>query len=120
MNAPLPKYDLLLKGGRVVDPAQSIDAVMDVAIRGGLIETLAAGIDPASAAEVRDVAGLIVTPGLIDLHVHVYQHVTEFGLNPDEAGVHAGATTVVDQGSCGAWTFDGFKVFIAFRRFPHC
>ena len=107
-----PRYDLLLKGGRVVDPAQEIDALLDVAIRGGRIEKLAAGIDPASAEEVRDVSGLVVTPGLIDLHVHVYQHVTDFGLNPDEAGVHSGATTIVDQGSCGAWTFDGFKVFM--------
>ncbi len=111
MNAP-QKYDLLLKGGRVVDPSQSIDGLLDVAIRGDRIEKLAAGIDPALATEVRDVGGLIVTPGLIDLHVHVYQHVTDFGLNPDEAGVHAGATTVVDQGSCGAWTFDGFKTFM--------
>ncbi len=107
-----PRYDLLLKGGRVVDPAQEIDALLDVAIRGGRIEKLAAGIDPASAEEVRDVSGLVVTPGLVDLHVHVYQHVTDFGLNPDEAGVHSGATTIVDQGSCGAWTFDGFKVFM--------
>lgn len=111
MNAP-QKYDLLLKGGRVVDPSQAIDSTMDVAIRDGRIEKVAAGIDPALATEVRDVGGLIVTPGLIDLHVHVYQHVTDFGLNPDDAGVHSGATTVVDQGSCGAWTFDGFKVFM--------
>jgi len=112
MNAPRPQYDLLLKGGRVVDPSQEIDANLDVAIRGDRIEKLAAGIDPASATEVRDVSGLVVTPGLIDLHVHVYQHITDFGLNPDEAGVHSGATTVVDQGSCGAWTFDGFNVFM--------
>ena len=113
MTAPL--YDLLLKGGRVVDPASSIDAVMDVAIQGDRIAKVAARIDPASAATLHDVKGLVVTPGLIDLHVHVYQHVTDFGLNPDEAGVHAGATTVVDQGSCGAWTFDGFKVFMVDR-----
>ena len=107
-----PQYDLLLKGGRVLDPASNIDGQFDVAIKGDRIAKVAAGIDPASATEVRDVAGRLVTPGLIDLHVHVYQHVTDFGLNPDEAGVHAGATTVVDQGSCGAWTFDGFKVFM--------
>ena len=112
MNTPLPQYDLLLKGGRVVDPSQEIDAKLDVAIRGGRIEKLAASIDSASASEVRNVSGLVVIPGLIDLHVHVYQHVTDFGLNPDEAGVHSGATTIVDQGSCGAWTFDGFKVFM--------
>ena len=106
------KYDLLLKGGRVLDPAQEIDAKLDVAIRGGRIEKLAADLPASSAKEVRDVSGFVVTPGLIDLHVHVYQHITDFGLNPDEAGVHAGATTVVDQGSCGAWTFDGFKTFL--------
>lgn len=107
-----PLYDLLLKSGRVVDPGRSLDAVMDVAIRGDRIARVEANIPRESATEVRDVKGLVVTPGLIDLHVHVYQHVTDFGLNPDEAGVHSGATTVVDQGSCGAWTFDGFKVFM--------
>lgn len=113
MNSP--QYDLLLKGGRVVDPAGNVDARLDVGVRGDRIEKVAAGIDPASAREVRDVSASIVTPGLIDLHVHVYQHVTDFGLNPDEAGVHAGATTIVDQGSCGAWTFDGFKEFMVDR-----
>lgn len=110
MNAPL--YSLLLKGGRVLDPASNIDAVMDVAISGDRIAKVAADIPASTAAEVRDVKGLVVTPGLIDLHVHVYQHITDFGLNPDDAGVNAGVTTVVDQGSAGAWTFDGFKVFM--------
>jgi len=111
MTAPL--YDLLLKGGRVLDPASNLDAMMDVAISGDRIAKVAADIPASAAAEVRDAKGLIVTPGLIDLHVHVYQHVTDFGLNPDDVGVNAGVTTVVDQGSVGAWTFDGFKVFLA-------
>lgn len=107
-----PQYDLLLKGGRVVDPSQNLDAVMDVAVQGDRIAALAPSIDASLATEVRDVRGRVVTPGLIDLHVHVYQHVTDFGLNPDDAGVHSGVTTIVDQGSCGAWTFDGFKTFL--------
>lgn len=100
--------DLVLKGGRVVDPSQGIDAVMDVAIRGDRIAALAPSID-AGGARVIDVAGTLVTPGLIDLHVHVYRHFTDFGLPTDDAGINSGCTTVVDQGSCGAWTFDGFK-----------
>jgi dihydroorotase len=100
--------DLILKGGRVVDPSQGIDAILDVALRGDRIVKLAAAIDPAKA-RVIDVSGTVVTPGLIDLHVHVYRHMTDFGLPTDDAGVNSGCTSVVDQGSAGAWTFDGFK-----------
>lgn len=100
--------DLILKGGRVLDPAQNIDAIMDVAIRGDRIVQLSPSIAPGKA-QVVDVSGAVVTPGLIDLHVHVYRHVTDFGLPTDDAGINSGCTTIVDQGSCGAWTFDGFK-----------
>lgn len=100
--------DIVLKGGRVIDPAQGIDAQMDVAICGDRIVQLAPGIDSRSA-RVIDARGALVTPGLIDLHVHVYRHFTDFGLPTDDAGINSGCTTVVDQGSCGAWTFDGFK-----------
>ncbi|MDZ4783076.1 MAG: amidohydrolase, partial [Planctomycetia bacterium] len=100
--------DLILKGGRVVDPSQDIDAKLDVAISGQRIVRLAPDIE-AGNARVVDVSGTVVAPGLIDLHVHVYRHVTDFGLPTDDAGINSGCTTVVDQGSCGAWTFDGFK-----------
>jgi dihydroorotase len=100
--------DLILKGGRVVDPSQNIDARLDVAIRGDRIVQLAPDIK-AGDARVVDVSGAVVAPGLIDLHVHVYRHMTDFGLPTDDAGINSGCTTVVDQGSCGAWTFDGFK-----------
>ena len=106
------RYDYVLKGGKVLDPAQNINAVMDVAVRGDRIAAVAEYIDTAAAGTVLDMQGKLVTPGLIDLHVHVYQHFTDFGLNPDDAGVNSGVTTVVDQGSCGAWTFDGFKQFM--------
>ena len=106
-----PRYDLLLKGGRVIDPAQGLDARRDVGIAGGRIAAVSENLPAAEAARTVDVSGAIVTPGLIDLHVHCYRHMTDFGLPPDDTGVNAGATTVVDQGSAGAWTFDGFKAY---------
>jgi dihydroorotase len=107
------KWDVLLKGGRVIDPSQNLDATMDVAVRGDRIVALAPDLDERDAVRVVDVAGALVTPGLIDLHVHVYQHITDFGVPVDDAGVNAGVTTVVDQGSAGGWTIEGFKAFIA-------
>src|SRR5579863_6299085 len=107
-----PRYDLVVKGGRVVDPASGIDAVRDIAIRKGRIAAVAPALDP-SAAKIIDATGLIVTPGLIDTHAHVYQYVSgDFGLNPDLVGVRSGVTTVVDQGGPSALTFDGFRKFI--------
>src|ERR1700692_2732448 len=71
-----PKYDLLLRGGRVICPASGIDGIRDVAVRGGLIAAVENAILPSSATEVIDVAGKLVLPGLIDTHAHVYQYVT--------------------------------------------
>lgn len=111
MTEPAGRYDLLLKGGRVVDPAQDIDGVRDVAVSGGRIAAIETSIDAARAARTVDLRGAVVTPGLVDLHVHVFRHFTDFGLPPDDAGVNSGVTTQVDQGSCGAWTFDAFKAY---------
>src|SRR5262247_1503514 len=94
-------YDLVLKSGRMVDPSSGLDGVLDVAIEGGKIARVAAGIAPAEATRVIDVGGAIVTPGLIDLHAHVFEGVNRTGVNPDLAGVHAGVTTIVDAGSAG-------------------
>jgi dihydroorotase len=92
-------YDLVLKGGRLVDPGNGIDGRMDIAIRKGRIAAVAPDLDP-GAGKTIDIAGLIVTPGLIDTHAHVYEHVSgDFGLNPDLVGVRSGVTTVVDQGA---------------------
>jgi len=102
-------YDLVLKSGRVVDPSSGLDGVLDVAIEGGKIARVAAGIAPAEATRVIDVGGAIVTPGLIDLHAHVFEGVNRTGVNPDLAGVHAGVTTIVDAGSAGAATFGGWR-----------
>ena len=107
-----PGYDLVVKGGRVIDPANGTDGIRDIGIKRGRIAAVAPKLDP-GAAKVVDAAGLIVTPGLIDTHAHVYQYVSgDFGLNPDLVGVRSGVTTVVDQGGASALTFDGFRKFI--------
>src|SRR5579871_5875939 len=107
------KHDLLLKGGRVICPASGIDGQYDVAIRAGRIAAVEATILPSSAAEVVDVAGKLVLPGLIDTHAHVYQYVTgRFGLNPDMVGVRSGVTTLIDQGGPSCMTLPGFRHFI--------
>jgi dihydroorotase len=107
-----PGYDLVVKGGRVIDPANGTDGIRDIGIKRGRIAAVAPKLDP-GAAKVVDAAGLIVTPGLVDTHAHVYQYVSgDFGLNPDLVGVRSGVTTVVDQGGASALTFDGFRKFI--------
>src|SRR5947207_12233047 len=72
VSAPAQQYDLLLKGGHVIDPRNNIDANMDVAVAGGKIAAVAANIDRAQAKQTVDVGGLYVTPGLVDMHVHLF------------------------------------------------
>ena len=89
------KYDLLVKGGRVIDPAQRIDRVADVAIRGGRIVAVQPNIAATEAAEMIEAAGRIVTPGLVDLHVHATEDIPAFALS-------TGVTTMLDAGTRGA------------------
>ena len=105
--------DLLLKGGRVIDPARGLDARMDVSVRDGAISEIAPSVKPSADARVIKADGKIVAPGLIDLHTHVYHGVNQTGVDPDLAGVYAGVATVVDAGSAGCYTFGGFPEHVA-------
>jgi dihydroorotase len=111
-----PKYDLLLRGGHVIDPKSGTSAVRDVAIADGKIAAIAAKIDPAEAFKVVDVSGLYVTPGLVDMHVHVFagtgekdSYAGDNSLYPDGFTLRVGVTTVVDAGCSGWRTFADFK-----------
>ena len=105
----VPRYDLLVKGGRVMDPAQGISAERDVAIAGRRIARVAAGIAETEARQVLDARGKLITPGLIDIHVHVYDGVAPLAIPADPNCVAMGVTTAVDAGSSGAHTFPGFR-----------
>jgi dihydroorotase len=105
-------YDLLVKGGRVVDPAQRLAEECDVAISGGKIARVTKNIPETEAREVLDARGKIVTPGLVDIHVHVFDGVTPLGIPADPNCVAKGVTSVVDAGSAGAHTFPGFRRFV--------
>lgn len=107
-----PMYDLVITGGRVIDPAQVLDGRFEVAIVGDRIAAVGPDLAKQPARRVLKADGQLVCPGLIDLHVHVYEWVTNFGVWADDAGVDAGATTIVDQGSSGAWTYGGFKAHV--------
>jgi dihydroorotase len=109
-------YDLVLKGGTVVDPSIGLHGLHDIAIQDGKIAHIAPTISSEEAIQVREVAGHLVTPGLIDLHAHVFEGFNRTGVNPDLGGVYAGVTTLVDAGSAGCATFSGFPRHIL----PHC
>ena len=110
-----PSYDLLIKGGTVLDPGQGISGHLDVAVSGGEIVALAEGIPSTAARQVVDASGKLVTPGLIDLHAHVYWKATFLGIEPDAVCGRTGVTTVVDAGSAGANNFDGLRYFVIER-----
>jgi len=101
-------YDLLLKGGDVVDPSSGLNGPSDVAVQAGAIARIAPNIPSVEAARTIDVTGKVVAPGLIDVHAHVFEGVNRTGVNPDLAGVYAGVTTIVDAGSSGSATFAAF------------
>ncbi len=105
-------YDLLLKGGRVVDPGQNIDEQADIAVGEGRIAALSTAIAESSARRVLDVRGKIVVPGLIDFHVHVFEKGTPIGVNADALLANNGVTTVVDAGSAGAGTYRAFRDYV--------
>ncbi len=105
-------HDLLIKGGTVIDPSQGLHGVNDIAIDKGKIARVATSIPVEEAARVLEVPGKIVTPGLIDVHTHVYHGVNANGVEADIGGVRAGVTTMIDAGSAGCDTFGGFPQHI--------
>jgi len=98
--------DLVLKGGRVVDPSQGLDEVTDIAFAAGKVAAIGNNL---SGADMRDVAGKIVTPGLIDLHTHVYWGGTSLGVEAELLARSGGVTTFIDAGSAGPGNFHGFR-----------
>ena len=105
-------YELVIKNGTVIDPAQGIHTPKDVAFANGRVSAISDDIPTSEAREVLDASGCFVTPGLIDLHVHVFYGVSHFGIEPDPTCLARGATTVVDAGSAGADTFPGFRKYV--------
>ena len=106
------KFDLLITGGHVIDPATGVDKHADVAVRAGRIASIDENIPADSASTVIDAHDQLVTPGLIDLHTHVYWGATFWGVRADPIASRSGVTTFVDAGSAGAYTLAGFREFI--------
>lgn len=116
MLAAEPEYDLLLKGGHLIDPRNNINGLRDVAIKDGRIAAVAPNLPAAKAVKTVDVTGLYVTPGLVDIHVHVYAgtgmrgaYSGDLSVYPDGHTFRSGVTTVVDAGSSGWRNFPDFK-----------
>lgn len=109
--AAAPAYDLVLKGGRVLDERNGVDGLFDVAISKGRVAAIAANIDPAGA-KVRNVKGTVVVPGLIDIHTHVYQKATSLSVDPNMIARRSAMTSMVDAGSAGAGNYDGFRDYV--------
>lgn len=105
-------YDLLIRSGRLIDPAQGLDRRVDIAMQGGRVAAVEVSLESAKATETIDASGLIVTPGMIDMHVHIYAGVSHYGIPPDPTCLARGVTTAVDAGSAGASTFMGLRRYV--------
>ncbi|HEY2332667.1 MAG TPA: amidohydrolase/deacetylase family metallohydrolase [Acidimicrobiales bacterium] len=112
---PTVPLDLVVRGGRVVDPATGADGLLDVGVAGDRIAAVGPRLPVGATTTVIDATGQIVTAGLVDLHTHVFAHATGFGVDVDDAGVNAGVTTAVDMGSTGTWWFPTLKAYVIDR-----
>jgi dihydroorotase len=108
-------YDLVIRGGRLIDPAQGRDERRDVAFRDGRVAAVEPAIDAGEARDVVAADGRLVVPGLIDLHTHVYWGGTSLSVRPEPVAKRSGATTLVDAGSAGPGNFHGFRAHIIER-----
>src|SRR5438067_1479186 len=109
---PEDKYDLVIKGGELLDPSQNLRAKRDIGMRFGLIESVEADIPAARALRVLDASGRLVLPGLVDLHSHVYPYGSAIGIPADELVQFQGTTTMVSAGDAGANNFAAFRRYI--------
>jgi dihydroorotase len=109
---PQDKFDLLIKGGEVLDPSQSLQGVRDIGIRHGQVELVAADIPAARALKVLNASGKLVVPGLVDLHAHVFPYGSAIGIPADELAAFQATTTAVSAGDAGANNFAAFRRFI--------
>jgi dihydroorotase len=109
---PNDKFDLVIKGGDVLDPSQSLRGKRDIGIRWGVVEAIEAEIPAARAAKTIDATGKLVTPGLIDLHSHVYPYGSAIGIPADELIPFQGTTTMVSAGDAGANNFAAFRRYV--------
>src|SRR3954447_24068445 len=109
---PDDKYDLVIKGGEVLDPSQNLRGRRDIGMRFGRIEALEADIPVARALRVLDASGKLVLPGLVDLHSHVYPYGSALGIPADELVPYQGTTTMVSAGDAGASNFAAFRRYI--------
>jgi len=107
----MERFDLVIQNGRVIDPGSGVDGYLDIGFRHGKVAEVAPRIDPGDAVTI-DARDKLVTPGLVDAHVHVYEGVSHYGIPPDPTCLAHGATTVLDAGSAGADTFKGFRKYI--------
>ncbi|MBN1400436.1 MAG: amidohydrolase/deacetylase family metallohydrolase, partial [Anaerolineae bacterium] len=105
-------YDLLIKGATLVDPAQGLHAPRDVAFAKGIVAAVEGNIPAWQADEVVEASEHLLAPGMIDLHVHVFEGVSHYGIAPDPHCLARGVTTAVDAGSAGADTFLGFRKYV--------
>lgn len=108
-------YDLVIKNGTVIDPALGLHAKRDLGIAGGRIVCVEDHVPDGNARDVIEAEGLLVTPGLVDLHVHIWWGVAHLAIEADPSSLARGATTVVDAGSSGANTFPGFRRYVLER-----
>ncbi|HEX4643249.1 MAG TPA: amidohydrolase/deacetylase family metallohydrolase, partial [Candidatus Acidoferrales bacterium] len=104
--------DLLIKGGTVIDPSQKLHAVLDVAVKDGKIQQVAPDISPENTQNVISAKGRIVTPGLIDVHVHIFEGIGPTGVNVDQYCLGRGVTTAIDAGSAGSFAIAGFRQYV--------
>ena len=106
------KFDIILCGGRVIDPKNDIDQHLDIAISDGHIVAIESELDKGAAKQIHDITGFMAVPGLIDLHTHFYHKATAYGVDPNPVAARSTIATMVDAGSAGAGNFAGLRDYV--------